>query len=181
MLPEAKLDILLAHHAALENELLGQVNSDRYVQITRELADLNPLIDAVKSYRGVLAELAGTEALLADPATDAEMRGMAETERDELQARRDELEQEIRVALFWDESAEATVRQLGHRRIQSDAELQQLIKEAHDDHVRLRKPDTPVIIDADRRVPWHEVVNVLNISKRDQIEKVEFALGARTK
>jgi peptide chain release factor 1 len=100
MLPEAKLDILLAHHAALENELLGQVSSDRYVQITRELADLNPLIDAVKSYRGVQAELAGAEALLADPATDTEMRNMAETERDELQARRDDLEQKIRVALL---------------------------------------------------------------------------------
>jgi peptide chain release factor 1 len=100
MLPEAKLDILLAHHAALENELLGQVSSDRYVQIMRELADLNPLIDAVKSYRGVQAELAGAEALLADPATDTEMRNMAETERDELQARRDELAQKIRVALL---------------------------------------------------------------------------------
>ena len=100
MLPEAKLDILLAHHAALENELLGQVGSDRYVQITRELAELNPLIEAVKAYRGVLAELAGAEALLADPATDAEMRGMAEAERDELQARRDELAQKIRVALL---------------------------------------------------------------------------------
>jgi peptide chain release factor 1 len=100
MLPETKLDVLLAHHAALENELLGQVSSDRYVQITRELADLNPLIDAVKSYRGVQAELAGAEALLADPATDAEMRSMAETERDELQARCDELAQKIRVALL---------------------------------------------------------------------------------
>src|SRR6266487_3716625 len=47
-------------------------------------------IDAVKAYRGVQAELAGAEALLADPATDAEMRGMAETERDELQAKRDD-------------------------------------------------------------------------------------------
>ena len=100
MLPEAKLDILLAHHAALENELLGQVSSERYVQITRELADLNPLIEAVKDYRSVQTELAGAEALLADPATDAEMRGMAETERDELQARRDKLEQKIRVALL---------------------------------------------------------------------------------
>ena len=100
MLPEAKLDILLARHAALENELLGQVGSDRYVQITRELADLNPLIEGVKAYRGVQAELAGAEALLADPATDAEMRGMAEAEREELQAKRDELEQKIRVALL---------------------------------------------------------------------------------
>jgi peptide chain release factor 1 len=100
MLPEAKLDILLAHHAALENELLGQVSSDRYVQITRELADINPLIDAVKSYRGVQAELAGAEALLADPATDAEMRDMAEAERDELQVRCNHLAQKIRVALL---------------------------------------------------------------------------------
>jgi peptide chain release factor 1 len=100
MLPEAKLDILLAHHAALENELLGQVGSDRYVQITRELAELNPLIEAVKAYRGVQAELAGAEALLADPATDAEMRGMAETERDELQARSGDLAQKIRLALL---------------------------------------------------------------------------------
>jgi peptide chain release factor 1 len=100
MLPEAKLDILLAHHAALENELLGQVSSERYVQITRELADINPLIDAVKAYRGVQAELAGAEALLADPATDAEMRGMAEAERDALQAKRDDLAQKIRVALL---------------------------------------------------------------------------------
>ena len=49
MLPEAKLDILLAHHASLEAELLGQLNSEKYVQITRELAELNPLIDAVKT------------------------------------------------------------------------------------------------------------------------------------
>ena len=48
MLPEAKLDILLAHHASLEAELLNQLSSEKYVQITRELAELNPLIDAVK-------------------------------------------------------------------------------------------------------------------------------------
>ena len=78
MLPEAKLDILLAHHASLEAELLGQVNSEKYVQITRELAELNPLIDAVKAYRGARAEIAGAEQLLADSATDPEMRGMAE-------------------------------------------------------------------------------------------------------
>ena len=100
MLPEAKLDILLAHHASLEAELLGQVNSEKYVQITRELAELNPLIDAVKTYRAARAEISDTEALLADPATDAEMRSMAEAELETLQARVGELEQKIRVALL---------------------------------------------------------------------------------
>jgi len=100
MLPEAKLDVLLAHHASLEAQLLGQVSSDKYVQITRELAELNPLIDAVKAYRAIVTELADTEALIADSATDSEMRGMAEAERETLAARRTELEQGIRVALL---------------------------------------------------------------------------------
>jgi len=51
ILPEAKLDVMLAHHASLENQLLGQVNSESYVRITRELAELNPVVDAVKAYR----------------------------------------------------------------------------------------------------------------------------------
>jgi peptide chain release factor 1 len=100
MLPEAKLDILLAHHASLEAQLLGQVNSEDYVRITRELAELNPLIDAVKTYRAARSELADTDGLLADPATDPEMRSMAEAEREELQARIGDLEQKIRVALL---------------------------------------------------------------------------------
>ena len=100
MLPEAKLDVLLAHHASLEAQLLGQISSDKYVQITRELAELNALIDAVKAYRAIVRELADTEALIGDPVTDSEMRDMAEAERESLQARRTELEQEIRVALL---------------------------------------------------------------------------------
>ncbi len=100
MLPEAKLDILLAHHASLEAQLLGQVSSENYVRITRELAELNPLIDAVKAYRAANAEIADIEALIADPATEPEMRGMAEAERETLQACSVELAQQIRVALL---------------------------------------------------------------------------------
>ncbi|MBP0114493.1 MULTISPECIES: peptide chain release factor 1 [Bradyrhizobium] len=99
-LPEAKLDVLLAHHASLEAESLGQLTSERYVQITRELAEITPLVEAVKAYRSAVKELADAEALIADPATDAEMRSMAEAERDELTPRIEELVQKIRVALL---------------------------------------------------------------------------------
>ncbi|MCP3462444.1 peptide chain release factor 1 [Bradyrhizobium sp. CCGUVB23] len=99
-LPEAKLDVLLAHHASLEAESLGQLSSERYVQVTRELAEISPLIEAVKTYRSAVKELADTEALIADPATDAEMRGMAEAERDDLSPRIEDLVQKIRVALL---------------------------------------------------------------------------------
>ena len=100
MLPEAKLDILLAHHASLEAQVLGQLNSENYVRITRELAELNPLVDAVKAYRAVDAEIADLEVLMSDPATDAEMRGLAEAEHATLAARSIELAQQIRLALL---------------------------------------------------------------------------------
>src|SRR5450759_494117 len=96
MLPEAKLDILLAHHASLEAQLLGQVNSENYVRITRELAELNPLIDAVKAYRAANSEIADIEALIVDPSAEPEMRAMAEAERETLAARSVALAQQIR-------------------------------------------------------------------------------------
>jgi len=64
MLPEAKLDILLAHHASLEARSLGKLSSEEYVRITRELAELNPLISAVKAYRAVEEEIADIDALI---------------------------------------------------------------------------------------------------------------------
>ena len=99
-LPEIKLDALLARHASLEAELLGQVNSETYVRITRELSELTPVVDAVKAYRSAADEITGIDALIADAATEPDMRAMAESERPLLEARRDELAQDIRIALL---------------------------------------------------------------------------------
>src|SRR5258708_29188271 len=65
-----------------------------------ERAELKPLIDAVKAYRDTEKEIADTEALISDPATEPEMRGMAEAERETLKARSLELAQKIRLALL---------------------------------------------------------------------------------
>ena len=100
MLPEAKLDTLLARHASLEAELLGQVSSETYVRITRELSELSPVVNAVKAYRAAASEIADLDALIADPKTESDMRVMAEAERPQLESRRDELAQNIRVALI---------------------------------------------------------------------------------
>jgi len=99
-LPEAKLDILLARHAALEAQLLGPVNSDHYVKITRELAELNPLVDAIKAYRQVRDEIGDIDSLIAAPDSDPEMRAMAQAEHTALEAHEEELAQQIRIALL---------------------------------------------------------------------------------
>src|SRR3569623_1053528 len=100
MLPDAKLDILLARHAALEAELLGQLGAEAYVRATRELAEITPVGEAVKAYRAGASEIADLEAMIADPATETDMRAMAETERPALLERQTELTQEFRIALL---------------------------------------------------------------------------------
>jgi peptide chain release factor 1 len=99
MLPAAKLDALLARHEAIERELSGLPNREDYVRLSREFAELKPLIDVVQSYRAASEEIRGLEAILTDPATEPAMRALAEEERSELAARQRALEQEIRIAL----------------------------------------------------------------------------------
>ena len=88
---------------------------------------------------------------------------------------------ETRIALFWDQDKQVTRRQFGHRTVETDAELESLIKSAHDDFVLKNKPDAPVIIDGDARVPWKDVIDIVNIAKKLKIDNIEFALGAQEK
>jgi peptide chain release factor 1 len=100
MLPEQKLDALIARHRAVETELSTQVSPDTYVKLSREFAELSPIIETVKAYRGVAAEIDDLNALITDSATDAEMRGMASGEKPALEERRVALEQQIKLALL---------------------------------------------------------------------------------
>ena len=100
MLPEQKLDALIARHHAVEAELSTQVSPDTYVKLSREFAELGPIIETIQAYRGVAAEINDLNTLIADPATDAEMRNMASGEKPALEERRVALEQQIKLALL---------------------------------------------------------------------------------
>ena len=100
MLPQTKLDALVARYAAIETDLAGQPDRQTYVKLSREFSELGPLVDTVKAYRATIDEIAGLDALLGDATTDAEMRELAAQERPTLVARRDRLEQQIKVALI---------------------------------------------------------------------------------
>jgi peptide chain release factor 1 len=99
MLPEQKLDALVARHTAIEHELASPLEPETYVRLSREFAELAPIVEAVKNYRGVVAEIEGLDALIADAATDAEMRDMAVSERPQLEEQRAALERQIKLAL----------------------------------------------------------------------------------
>jgi len=99
-LPQHRLDALLARHELVESELATNLSRDDYVKLSREFSELGPVIEAIKAYRAVTAEIADLEALAADAATDAEMRKLADAEKPALQARRDKLEKQIQLALI---------------------------------------------------------------------------------
>jgi peptide chain release factor 1 len=100
MLPDQKLDALVDRHALLEHELSSGLPAETYVKLSREFAELAPVVDAVKSYRAARRELDDLTGMIADPATDAEMRSIAEAEKPGLETRRATLEQQLRVALL---------------------------------------------------------------------------------
>src|SRR3982074_1546695 len=100
MLPEQKLDALLARHKASESELATQVTPETYVKLSREFAELGPVVETVTNYRNVVSEIGDLDALIADSSTDAEMRTMAAAEKPQLEQRRAALEQEIKLALL---------------------------------------------------------------------------------
>jgi peptide chain release factor 1 len=100
MVPEQKLSALVDRHALLERELASLLPPETFVKLSREFAELSPVVDVVKSYRDVQHELDGLAALIDDPATDSEMRSIAQSEKPELEARRASIEQELRIVLL---------------------------------------------------------------------------------
>jgi peptide chain release factor 1 len=100
MLPDQKLNALVIRHASLERDLSAPLPPETFVKLSRELAELTPVVEVVKSYRDIQNELKGLTSLIEDPATDAEMRSIAESEKPELEARRTTLEKELRLALI---------------------------------------------------------------------------------
>jgi biopolymer transport protein ExbD len=92
-------------------------------------------------------------------------------------AEKDFLE-EIRVILLWDARAASTVRKVGNRPpVADDKELVKTILDMAEAHRKLGKKDFPVLIDADRDVPWEDVVKVMDLCKREKLERIEFTGG----
>ncbi|WP_430514237.1 peptide chain release factor 1 [Pannonibacter phragmitetus] len=106
MLAQAKLDTLLNRFAELEHRMSCGPDAGEYVRLSREYADLEPLVRAVQALRKAEEDLAGAEALIAEAGSDREMRELAELERDELTQKVEELTQAVRIGLLPKDSAD---------------------------------------------------------------------------
>ncbi len=71
----------------------------RYVKLNKEYSDLKVIVDAFDDYSNVLANIDSSREILAKE-KDEEFREMAKMEFDELQIRKEELEEEVKIMLI---------------------------------------------------------------------------------
>jgi peptide chain release factor 1 len=109
MIPESKLARLTDRFHAVEAELAsGEVGGTSYVKLSKEHAELAPIVAAVEAYRAAERELKDADALANDPATDSEIRAMAEEERRSLKERQAALERDLKLQLLPKDAADAS-------------------------------------------------------------------------
>jgi peptide chain release factor 1 len=100
MIPHERLRSLIDRHEAVTAMLASGPGRDEYVRLSRELAELDPVAAKARALTSGEKELAEIEALVADSATDKEMRALAEDERLALRDRIETLRDELRILLI---------------------------------------------------------------------------------
>ncbi|MBH0237358.1 peptide chain release factor 1 [Methylobrevis albus] len=97
---KSKLDGLIDRFAIIEAQLAAGMDAETYVRLSRDYAELGPVVKKARALRAAEAERADIERLIADYADEPEMLALALTERDVVDLTIERLEQEVRLALL---------------------------------------------------------------------------------
>ena len=96
-----KLSNVVNHYDEL-NALISSpdCSAEAMVKMNKELAELSPVVDAIKHYNHVEQNFQDAKAMMEDASLDKEMRDMAEAEYYELKEQLPQLEREIKILLL---------------------------------------------------------------------------------
>ncbi|MCR4828224.1 MAG: peptide chain release factor 1 [Bacteroidales bacterium] len=97
-----KLEAIYARYQEIEAQMNDpEITSDmkRYVKISKDYKDLQPVVKAYHDYKALLDSIAECKELLASE-KDEELREMAKEELSESQSRKEKMEEEIRIMLI---------------------------------------------------------------------------------
>src|SRR5580698_5557822 len=108
MIPETKLARLVDRYAGIEAELSAGGGGATYAKLSKEHAELAPIVAAIETYRRAFRELHEAETLANDPANDPDMRALAEEERIGLKDRFGALERELQLQLLPKDAADSS-------------------------------------------------------------------------
>ena len=105
-LPVEKMRELERRFGEIEARMSAGPDSETYVRLASEYSELQPVVTKIREYEKVSGEIADLDALLADKATDREMRDLAEMELPDLKARLEGLEKEMQILLLPKDAAD---------------------------------------------------------------------------
>ena len=104
-LPQEKLDVLERRFLSIEADLAGNPPADVFVRLSKEYAELEPVVRPILTYQKLNADLKSAEELAASG--DREMAEMAQAEIADLKPRIEAMTQEIRILLLPKDEADA--------------------------------------------------------------------------
>ena len=104
---DEKLERVVTRHHELTAALAAPDADPRaFAKLSKEYADLTPLLKAIDSLRKARAELGDLAALMTDGSGDAEMRKIAEAEFYELKEKLPEMERQLQIMLLPKDAAD---------------------------------------------------------------------------
>ena len=105
-LPRDRMDQVVKRFDMLEAQMAAGPAADQYVKMASEYADIQEMVGKIRSLRAAEQEQADLEAMLADKATDAEMRALAEADLPQVESRIETLQKDIQILLLPKDAAD---------------------------------------------------------------------------
>jgi peptide chain release factor 1 len=105
-IPADKLDKLIARWQSVQTTLASGTDQENYVRLSREFAELDPIVATITTLRNTVREVDGLKQLIDDPKSDPEMAALAEEERGALEPKIAALEQQLKVQLLPKDAAD---------------------------------------------------------------------------
>lgn len=98
MLPEDRLDAILARAEILQEKMNGELPPQEFVSLSKEYARLEPVVAVITRYQKLIAEIDDLKSIIGDG--DEEMKELAEAELIELEEKLRDVQKELEIMLL---------------------------------------------------------------------------------
>ena len=105
-IPAEKLDKLVARWQTVQGVLAAGADQESYVQLSREFAELDPIVATIKALREAQRERDGLQEIIDDRSSDPDMTALAEEEIGGLDDKIEALEHRLKVQLLPKDAAD---------------------------------------------------------------------------
>ncbi len=99
-LPTDRMDQVVKRFDMLEARMAAGPEADEYVKLASEYAEIQEIVGKIRELQAAEKEQADLEGMLADKATDSEMRELAEADLEGVEERLEALRQDIQIMLL---------------------------------------------------------------------------------